>query len=194
MASYHAYKWIPWQLFCSKTVAVGGVQCFTSAATSAYMSSTGTEFSSIAAIGGLWLAANKVAYIYLSSLPNLDIGADITITMDIYLNGSAVTGETMTLPVKYATISKGPSGTNLASVTQSTLNFPFTVGANASLWQQRIFTLDDEYVIPANTFTNAMQGLLLGVVPGPTPGNLVTSTRVAFLGFGIHYSSLVMVN
>jgi hypothetical protein len=200
MDTYYAYKWIPWQLFCSKTKNVSGTYCLASSPFSGTdIASKGTPFSSTMGLDGLrFTAANQKAGIYLRSIPNLDINSDIRLAIEFYLDAASVAvGNSMSLTMNYAAITSGPGGTNLYLAPATTaITVPTVTVANPeAIWHGRMYTLADPgMTIPARTLTSQSQSIYVEVGTSASPGVLVTSSIAVFMGLGIYYTSSVMAN
>jgi hypothetical protein len=186
MASYSAYKWVPWQLFCS--CVDSGTHCFKTTGTG--FSAKTTPFSANVALNGLWFTgANQKADVYLPCLASLDITASVYIGIEFFLALTPTTSGTAQFDLKYAIVDKGPGGTLLDTPTLTALTVPLFTNPGTSGWAGRMFTIT-ELEIPGYTFTSPYQGLLLEV--SSNPGSLFTETRVSLQGLSIYYSSLVM--
>jgi hypothetical protein len=188
MASYSAYKWVPWQLFCS--VVDSSTFCFKTTPTGA--GARTTPFATSVALNGIWFASTPVKCChYIPTLPGLDITMPVNIGIEFFVATDGTAG-TAQFGLRYAAVDKGPGGTDFLNPAMTALTVPqFVIPATTTGWLGRMFTIA-ELEIPGYTFTAPYQGLLLEVEN--TSGGLFTTSKIAFEGLSVYYSSTVMVN
>ena len=188
MASYSAYQWIPWQLFCS---AVDGTNHTFRSYPAAPFGAKPTPFSASTALNGLYFNTNgQSVSTIIPRINNIDVARPIDIGIEFLLATDALAAGTAQFGLSYVVVNSGPGGTSLDSPTFTSLAVPLFTHTGASGYAGRMYSTM-ESPIPAYAMTSQSQSLLISV--SSVSGVLFTSTQVAFQGLNIYYSSAVTV-